>query len=412
MRSERFALRNPRGGEIVVTTLDERDWTSVFAICARLPLSDALSALRQLLPDQWILDVWLWDHQRRVLTRVGDGRSLSRSDLRVDMERRQWKEVRLQGDDLGIAVLDAPGESVPGTTLDRLANALAGAVRASEATTDTVSARQRTEAMSLPAEMQWQLLPPSQFRMPGFTLSAAVEPAYDTGGDVYDYSLDGRSLFLAVVDARGHGLQAATTATVASGAMRRARRNGQDLRAIADEVARALGAIGAEHDFVSAVMVQLDMDSGQGEWLSAGHLPPLVIDDTGVSELQLTPALPLGLVLNGNGSEPVIRSFTLEPGQSIVLYSDGIVENAAADSGLAVGEQRFQDALGERLRQNVGREHTAPGHVARDHVARDIVEDLLAITGPDLRDDATLLVVSRLETAPADFGWLTSRDVL
>ncbi|MEL7209663.1 MAG: PP2C family protein-serine/threonine phosphatase, partial [Actinomycetota bacterium] len=274
------------------------------------------------------------------------------------------------------------------STADGVAEAIdatiAGSIRVSTTVSDDIVVARQHQPMTLAAELQRRLLPPDSFTSAGVAVSAAVEPAYDTGGDVFDYAIDGRSLFLAVLDARGHGLQAATTATVATSALRRARRTGADLVAIATEVAVAVNSIGIDHDFVSAVLVDLDLTTGSGRSLTAGHLPPLIVDGT-VQAMPLEPTLPLGLVVRGNQSEPVIQDFQLQHGQSLVLYSDGIIENAAQDDGIAVGDDRFQRALLRHI------ESTEGGR----HLARSVVEELLAITGPRLRDDATLMITTR-----------------
>ena len=82
----------------------------------------------------------------------------------------------------------------------------------------------------------------------------------------------------------------------------------------------------------------------------------------------------------------VKASTRIDVGDTLVLYSDGMVENAAADDGLAVGAERFQRVLVDRLDRH------DPDDAS---VARSMVEDLLTITGPELRDDATVLLVSR-----------------
>ena len=360
-------------------------WDEVTKASAELPLSEVLDVIDDTIADGGVAALWLWDHQRRALVEVRTGRSVERDRIEETVLDRAaaHRFVRVQGDELGLFTIDASSELSP-THIDRLARLVGAAVRVGEATSDTVAVRRRTRPMSLPAEMQWRILPPGQFTVGGYEVSAAVEPAYDTGGDVYDYALIGDRLFLAVLDARGHGLRAATTATVAASAMRRARRQGADLITVADEMAAGIGATGDDHEFVSAVLMTIDLVTGRGRWLSAGHLPPLLVDDRAVA-LDVQPTLPLGMVVHGATSEPVVGTFELEPDRSLVLYSDGIIENAAEDDGMAVGEDRFHRALLDRI--------AAAG--AGDHVARAVVEELLAITGPTLRDDATLMIVSR-----------------
>ena len=105
-------------------------------------------------------------------------------------------------------------------------------------------------------------------------------------------------------DAGGHDGQAAIAAALA-GILALAVRAGE-LASMAREVGSAINAVGDEVEFVSAVLVELDPATGEGSWLSAGHLPPLVVDD-GIAALELSPALPLGPEVNGRTSEPIVK---------------------------------------------------------------------------------------------------------
>lgn len=368
--------------------IDEPTWAALSATAAELPLPDFIAEVEASLPDRVRIDVWLWDFQQRSITSVVTGRSVERSDLGdLVAEQRIRRPLRLHGAELGLLTVDASADEppLPDPVVDGLAGLFAIAIPPSEVVSDRVASRRRAQSMSLPAEMQWRILPPSQLAVRGAAISAAVEPAYDTGGDVYDYAVNGSTLFIAVLDARGHGLRAATVATVAASAMRRARRRGASLESIAGEVGVSIGALGDDEEFVSGVLAELDLDTGDGRWLSAGHLPPLVIDGGSTSTLRHSPTLPMGMVVRGEMTDPSSEVFHLQPGQSLVLYSDGIIENAALDDGQAIGEARFQRSLLDRL----------ASHSGGDHVARAVVDDLLDLTGPKLRDDATLLVLSR-----------------
>jgi serine phosphatase RsbU (regulator of sigma subunit) len=352
--------------------------------CAREPLPDLLDALEGELSDGTTFEVLLWDYQQRTATGVRSSREVDRDELAGTLADAEIsRPLEVHGENVGILLVNGSGASAD--LADELADLLAVAIRASEPVSDTVAVRRRTRSMSLPAEMQWRVLPPSRFVGRGARISAAVEPAYDTGGDVFDYTLTDQGLFVAVLDARGHGLRAATVAAVATSAMRRSRRNGDDLATIADEMHVSLGALGNDEEFVSTVLVEIDLNDWSGRWLSAGHLPPLIVGDD-IAALPIKPTLPLGMVIKGQSTEPTVQEFTLAEGQALVLYSDGMIENAAADSDEAVGELRFHRALLERVGTDGG---------DTGHVARSVVEDLLSITGPVLRDDATLLIVDR-----------------
>jgi hypothetical protein len=80
--------------------------------------------------------------------------------------------------------------------------------------TDTYAQVQRTTEMALQAELVWAFLPPRTFATPGVQVCATLEPAYEAGGDAFDYSLLGDHLHVSIFDALGHDLAAGLLASV------------------------------------------------------------------------------------------------------------------------------------------------------------------------------------------------------
>ncbi|MFJ1651840.1 PP2C family protein-serine/threonine phosphatase [Streptomyces sp. NPDC088337] len=108
--------------------------------------------------------------------------------------------------------------------LRRLAGLVADMLVTKHSYTDKYFLARRREPMSVAAEIQWSLLPPLAMSVPQAEVAGILEPAYSVAGDSFDYALNEDILHLAIVDAMGHGLDAATMATVAVGAYRHARR--------------------------------------------------------------------------------------------------------------------------------------------------------------------------------------------
>lgn len=69
---------------------------------------------------------------------------------------------------------------------------------------DSYSRLIRTRPMTVSAEIQWRLLPPMTFANDQVVIGAALEPAYQLGGDTFDYALAGETVHLGVFDAMGH----------------------------------------------------------------------------------------------------------------------------------------------------------------------------------------------------------------
>jgi serine phosphatase RsbU (regulator of sigma subunit) len=150
-----------------------------------------------------------------------------------------------------------------------------------------------------------------------------VEPAYEIGGDNFDYAISAHRLTVSVSDAVGHGIRAALLASLAVTAMRNARRAHCDMLEQAGAANRHLVEQFPGADFVTGLVLELDVDNGAAAILNAGHPPPLLVRDGGVSELLVPPGLPLGLV---DSVRYQLHSIQLRPGDRLLLFTDGITE--------------------------------------------------------------------------------------
>src|SRR5439155_4458550 len=79
--------------------------------------------------------------------------------------------------------------------------------------------------LGLAAEIQWELLPVLAYELPRFSIAGALEPAYDIGGDTFDYAVSAQQLSVSITDAVRHGLRAAMLSSPAVSAMRNTRRS-------------------------------------------------------------------------------------------------------------------------------------------------------------------------------------------
>ena len=240
----------------------------------------------------------------------------------------------------------------------------------------------RREPMSLAGEITWNLMPPLTFGTERIVISCVLAPAYDVGGDSFDYAVDGSTARLAVFDAMGHGLHAGLLATVAIAAYRHSRRTGLDLTGTAIAADAAVADTFAGEQFVTAVLAELDLATGRLAWHCAGHPGPLLLRGTRVVKtLETDPGLPLGLGA-ALGQSPRITEEGLEPGDRLLLYSDGVVEARNAD-GEFFGADRLADF--------VAREAVA-GQPAPETMRR-LMHAILHHQAGSLQDDATTMLV-------------------
>jgi len=252
---------------------------------------------------------------------------------------------------------------------------VASAVRVS----DVPYVRRRGRSMSLPAGMQWDLLPPLSARTPGALIAGVLEPAYDIAGDAFDYAVNGSDLHFAIFDGLGHGIGSTLLTGLAVGAYRHARRDGAPVAGMHAAIEAALAGYYDDVSFATGIIARLDTGSGRLEWSCAGHPRPLLLRGRKVvAELSSGAVLPFGL--GDPAPEPGIEQ--LEPDDVVLLYTDGVTEARTPDGEL-FGLDRLADLL-ER--------EAASGRKA-DELLRRLVQSVLDHQVGDLRDDATLLLV-------------------
>ncbi|SOE27709.1 PP2C family protein-serine/threonine phosphatase [Streptomyces sp. OK228] len=236
--------------------------------------------------------------------------------------------------------------------LSRLSGLVADMLVTKGSYTDQFFQARRREPMSVSAEIQWSLLPPLSMTVPQVEVAGILEPAYRVAGDSFDYALNDNILHAAVIDAMGHGLDAATMATVAIGAYRHARRVfislAEKYAFMDDAISRQFGS---DH-FVTAQLMHVNVATGEMALVNAGHPAPLLIrDGQVVQQLESATTLPIGF----GGEEPRIREHTLQKGDRVLCYTDGIIEEHV-NGGEQFGEERLircVNRLGEEPSQGL-----------------------------------------------------------
>lgn len=261
----------------------------------------------------------------------------------------------------------------------RLAGLLADVLVTKSLYTDRFFQVRRRRPMSLSAEMQWTLLPPLTMTNPQVAVAGILEPAYDVAGDSFDYALNDNILHAAIIDAMGHGMDAATMATVAIAAYRHARRTDVDLPDLYAAIDQAIATQFNEDRFVTAQMVRLDVDTGVMRWVNAGHPAPLLLRDRHVVRTLDSPTtLPVGF----GGADPQVSEEALEPGDRVLFFTDGITEEPLA-GGEQFGDARLIDHL----------ERTSQSGESVQETVRRLSHALKHARGETTTDDATLFLL-------------------
>ncbi len=343
--------------------------------------------------------IYLADYEQRLLVPVPSPPRSPGQDLAIDgtVAGRAFRALELQQSSgatdgvrlwvplldgterVGVLALDYDGED---QWVERDVRAFAGLVALLVMSKlpygDIFELVRRRQTMSLAAELAWQLLPPLTFGTERVVISGALVPPYDLGGDTFDYAVDEDIARIAVFDAMGHGLEAGLLASVAMAACRNSRRARTDL---VGSVAAIDGAIAAQFGpdrFVTAVLADLDLDSGRLQWTVAGHPPPLLLRNGRIVKTlvgEVTP--PLGI-----GGTVVVSEEVLEPGDQVLFFTDGVVEARSSD-GEFFGLDRLVDLVSR----------TSAAATPAPETMRRLLHAILDHQKGELQDDATIVLV-------------------
>ncbi|MCU1591781.1 MAG: protein serine/threonine phosphatase [Frankiales bacterium] len=321
------------------------------------------------------------------------GRAFQRvepQDIGSEAERRVWLPLLDGVERLGVLELVLPvSEPLPGQTLvllGQFAHVVTELLLSNRQYTDTFEWVRRRRPMTLPAEMQHSLLPPLTFGTTRVVISGLLAPAYEVGGDAFDYALNGNIAHVAVFDAVGHGLHASLLANLAVSCYRNGRRAGLPLQERAAEIDAALAdGFGVER-YVTAVIGELDVDTGVFRWINAGHPEPMLLRGGQlVKELTCEPGLPLGMGTLTAGAPYEVCEESLQPGDRLLLVTDG-VDEARTEDGSFFGRDRLAEFAAKELASGL----------PTPEVMRRLQAAILRYQTGQLQDDATTLFVEWL----------------
>jgi serine phosphatase RsbU (regulator of sigma subunit) len=324
--------------------------------------------------------------ERVPLVGTPHGRALAAQVVEVideDGGARLFAPVTSRGEAVGVLELVLEDFPAQQTVADvaQAAHFLAYVVIANRRYTDLFEWGQRSVPLSLAAEIQHRLLPGAFTCEAGqFTLAAWLQPAGEIGGDTFDFSLERDALHLSMTDAMGHTMDAALLATVLVGGLRNARRRGVELAEQARLANDALAEQAGESQFVTGLLVRIDLAKATAGIVNAGHPPPLRIRAGRVDQLRLEADPPFGVRL---GNEYRVQSLPLQVGDRLIFVTDGMLERDAA-------------------LMNIGAILTASADMHAREAVQDLTRAVLEVSGGQLRDDATALCLDWHGGPPRD----------
>ena len=245
---------------------------------------------------------------------------------------------------------------------------------------DKLVARDELEAGR---KVQLALMPEESPEIPGWDVWLYTRPANDVGGDLVDHlQIDDRHHAIALGDVAGKALPAALLSVKLQATLRALAPRFDSLAELGGAVNNILHRDGLPTRFASLVYLLLTPDSGHIRVLNAGHMPPLVVRNGGISTMDRG-SMVLGIMHDAPFSEQAID---FAEGDVLVVYSDGVSE-AMNEKGDFFGEERLYASV-----------EAVPGSRPAD-LGGSILTAVKSFIGDAVpSDDLSLVVLKRLAT--------------
>jgi phosphoserine phosphatase RsbU/P len=227
-------------------------------------------------------------------------------------------------------------------TLSLFANQAALALENARLHLQALEKERLEREMHLAAQIQRQILPKGAPVVPGFELTGWYRPARQVGGDYYDLLRheDGR-VGLVVGDVSGKGMPAALMVSTLHSGLRLLLDQRGFGPGMLERLNRHIVESSAANKFITLLLTELTPETGELQYLNAGHNPGILLRRGGAVE-ELSPGgVPLGLMPGARFRGGLV---TLAPGDLVCLYSDGITEAASPDDE-EFGMARLTDVL-------------------------------------------------------------------
>jgi sigma-B regulation protein RsbU (phosphoserine phosphatase) len=241
------------------------------------------------------------------------------------------------------------------------------------------------DELEIARELQEDLLPHDVPPVPGYDFAHSYRTANEVGGDYYDLTPlpDGR-VSLLVGDASGHGMAAGLVMAIANATLKTALDLDPSPERVIALLNRTLCRTGTNRTFMSVFYALLDPQTGTMEYFCAGHPFPVLRRADGTLEELGCGCLPLGM------REPLEvhpTTVMLEPGDLVLLYTDGLAEALDSQGREAFGYPRIAALAGDG----------GSPRIVHDRILKAFDRH---VGNEPLRDDLTLLIAARLPPLP------------
>jgi len=257
-----------------------------------------------------------------------------------------------------------------------------------EAQDTKLAQRAMEHELSLATEIQKKLLPSGVPDQPGYDVAHHYAPAREVGGDYFDFlKIDEEHVAAVVADVSGKGIPASLIMTMTRSLLRMAAKADASPARTVELVNRFLTPDMNPGMFVTLAYVVLNVTNAEGRLVRAGHNPPLFYSRQRTRVIPMQPrGMGVGVDRTGDifESDLQVQRFTLQKGDVLLLYTDGVVEGTSRD-----GEEYTTERLSRVLESSA------------DKTAKEIVDTIVGDLarherGVEPSDDVTLLVLKKV----------------
>lgn len=223
-----------------------------------------------------------------------------------------------------------------------IAQLLATAVRSAQLDAERQRTRQLARQVELARGVQQRMLPRQSPTIPGIEIASTYVPSQDLGGDFFDFIALDSATGIAVGDAVGKGVAASLLMASVRSSLRAYAHDLYDLDVVIERVNKALNRDTLDNEFATLWYGTIDHESKRLTYCNAGHEPALLLRNDEVVTLDVG-GMVAGVVSDAEYEKGVID---LEPGDRLLLYSDGLTD-AMNNDGQRFGRERVDRALRE-----------------------------------------------------------------
>lgn len=240
--------------------------------------------------------------------------------------------------------------------------------------------------LKLAQAVQSTLVPQNILRPEAEVAVRHIPSAYVGGDYLHANLVDGRYLYLCVADVSGHGVSAALVVARLHGLVRRITLEKQHPESMLDQMHRAaLHIFQHTYFFLTVAVFRLDLADGTLDYATAGHPGQVLLRADGALEILRTPNRLLGMDADVFDSERPSDRTRLKPGDTLVLFTDGLFEILSGGDGAVLGES----GLRQRISGLAG--------LAPTLMAGEILQELANFQGRSTFEDDVSLMVARFQ---------------